>query len=204
MHSEDTFYELIPVEGGPERWTAVCFIKAEGVEVLQDVQVVGHVPVDDQGTLVWSGFLLFAPFEEFLGTFYRAELDIVPKAFEYSMADPGEAIIVIDEWVEDVYGDVAPCDIVGAYNTDSEGVPVGVTFTRNPNHQLVTSDGTFSALLSDERLYEANLAVADVAARSFVADAPAIRTALGLGRVATTIADIPPDFGVASGGSNDK
>lgn len=114
--------------------------------------IIGSVKSDEHGP-DWSTFENNPPFSEWIRTYLQGDKGTPPEAIAGGRVQPGERFFVVDARAG---GDeVAPHDVVGAYETDTSGAAVGATFRLNPNYRFIDLHGRMSSLLEEESLVTA-------------------------------------------------
>jgi len=144
-------------QGGAERFLLAVHAGGPPAPLLPRA-IVGQTEQDAGGRPDWASFRPGASFLEHFGRFMRGELTERPAILERARTRPGEYLYVIDPRVGSVEGDVPFAEIVGWYQTDRSGAPIGASFERNQDHRLVRADGTVSGVLREESLQRSVLA----------------------------------------------
>ena len=157
MTQRNDIIELVVLNLDGRHEHALSFCRLSPEDGLAPHSIIGMVEVHDTSPQ-WATWRPNTHCIDFLCRYMQAKLQVKPALFDEEVrVAPGEFFYVIDKRTPDPGGFVPSHDIVGAYRTDAEGRPVAESFQYNPNHRLVLGEGTFSSLLSDERLYQAVL-----------------------------------------------
>lgn len=143
--------QLVRLQQGPERVTAVTFAPASTGAPLPAHTIVGHAPVE-RGAVRWNAFERNSRFVEFFTRYMRGELSLRPEVLERGAVQPGEVLYAIDRRAPEQGADVPFSDVIGWYQTDPRGRPVAGSFQYNPDHQLVTPSGKPSSVLGDQKV----------------------------------------------------
>jgi hypothetical protein len=117
--------------------------------------IVGQMKLAAGGAPDWHSFQKNRTFLDFYTRFMRGELPTKPEMLERARVKPGEYIYVIDARTPTPEGEVPWVDIVGHYQTKTDGTAKSETFEYNEEHLLVRGEGLLSAIFDDERLLKA-------------------------------------------------
>ncbi len=143
--------ELVVTGSGPSTMLVVARVGPPDAPI-DPRTIIGSVSADAQGP-DWSTFENNPPFSEWLRTYLMGNAGSLPEALRGEHVEPGERFFVVDSRAG---GDeVAPHDVVGAYETDEKGAPIGATFRLNPNYRFMDRHGRASSLLEEEGLASA-------------------------------------------------
>jgi hypothetical protein len=122
-----------------------------------DGDVAPHLIVGEMNLLGgqpdYRSFRRNAAFIAFYTRYMRGELSMKPSILSQARVAPGAKVYVIDGRAG--AGDVPWEDIIGWYDSHSDGSPNAATFVYNEEHQLVASSGKLSSLTSEDRLAKA-------------------------------------------------
>lgn len=111
--------------------------------------IVGSVEAGAAGP-DWPTFQNNPPFSELVVAYMKGNAGPAPDALRGERVEAGERFFVVDGRAGT--DDVPPHDVVGAYETDAFGAPIGATFRLNPNYRFMDARGRASSLFEEEGL----------------------------------------------------